>query len=366
MIIQLALGWGGKETLIDSAQEIMKKAIEIGASDIFITVGISPALKVNGEFIYVQEEKMKPMDTEELVKQLFVNNKHYEEYIENGEKDFSFSIMGLGRFRVNAYKQRGSMAAAIRVLDFAMPDPVLLGIPQVVLDFKKKTRGLVLVTGPTGSGKSTTLASIIDLINKDRACHILTLEDPIEYLHKHEKSIVDQREIGNDTDSYAKALRSAMRQSPDVILVGEMRDLETISIALTAAETGHLVLSTLHTVGAAKTIDRIIDVFPPSQQQQIRVQLSTVLQAVVSQQLIPSPIRGRMAAFEIMLVNSAIRNMIREAKTPQIDGVIQTGKSQGMVTMDMSIIELCKAGLITKEEAIIYSVNPDLIIKHLG
>jgi twitching motility protein PilT len=347
-------------------QEILQKAVDMGASDIFITVGVEPTIKVNGDFVEIQDEALKPQDTEKLVKELFLNEKNMIEYIDSGEKDFSFSRQGLGRFRVNAYMQRGSMAAAIRVLNFTLPEPTSIGIPDVVLDFKKKNKGLILVTGPTGSGKSTTLASLVNLINKERKCHILTLEDPIEYLHKHNQSIVDQREIGNDSESFAKALKSAMRQSPDVILVGEMRDLETIGIALTAAETGHLVLSSLHTIGAAKTIDRIIDVFPPSQQQQIKVQLSTVLQAVVTQQLIPSDEKGRVAAFEVMIVNSAIRNLIRDGKTPQIDSVIQTGRAQGMITMDTSLIELCKAGLITKEDAMIYCINPDTITKGLG
>jgi twitching motility protein PilT len=258
------------------------------------------------------------------------------------------------------------MAAAIRVIKYEVPEPDKFGIPQIIVDFYRKTKGLVLVTGPTGSGKSTTLAAIINLINRERACHILTLEDPVEFLHRHQKSIVEQREIGSDSGSYAAALRSAMRQSPDVILVGEMRDYETMAIALTAAETGHLVFSTLHTVGAAKTIDRIIDVFPADQQQQIRIQLSTVLQAVVSQQLIPSPSKGRVAAFEIMLVNTAIRNLIRENKTPQIDAAIQTGRSSGMITMDMSLAELFKAGDITREDAYTYCVSPDVLDRYIG
>jgi twitching motility protein PilT len=357
---------GGDQSMMLTMQEILQKAVEMGASDIFVTVGVEPTIKVNGDFVEIQDEILKPQDTEKLVKELFLSEKNMIEYIDSGEKDFSFSRQGLGRFRVNAYMQRGSMAAAIRVLNFTLPEPASIGIPEVVLDFKKKNKGLILVTGPTGSGKSTTLASLVNLINKERKCHILTLEDPIEYLHRHNQSIVDQREIGNDSESFAKALKSAMRQSPDVILVGEMRDLETIGIALTAAETGHLVLSSLHTIGAAKTIDRIIDVFPPSQQQQIKVQLSTVLQAVVTQQLIPSEEKGRVAAFEVMIVNSAIRNLIRDGKTPQIDSVIQTGRAQGMVTMDTSLMELCKAGLITKEDAMIYCINPDTITKGLG
>lgn len=356
--------WGGRQALI-SPNELMKLAVKSGASDIFITVGVVPTLKVNGDFIHINGEILKQRDTEEFVKSLLVDEVQYEKLLLKGERDFSFSIPGLGRFRVNAYKQRGSLAAAIRVLGHNMPNVIELGLPEPVLDICNKLRGLVLITGPTGSGKSTSLAAIIDMINQNRACHILTLEDPLEYLHKHSKSIVDQREIGDDTGSYAEALKSAMRQSPDVILVGEMRDLETISIALTAAETGHLVLSSLHTTGAAKTIDRIIDVFPSSQQQQIKLQLSTVLQAVISQQLIPSRIRGRAAAFEVMLVNNAIRNMIRDGKTTQIDSIIQTGRSQGMITMDASIIELCKTKIISKEDALLYCINPDIVLKNL-
>lgn len=346
-------------------EQLLKTAVELNASDIFITVGVPPTLKIQGVLQAVNNEVLYPKDTEIFVKELFKKDEYYQEYLSEGEKDFSISLAGVGRFRVDAYTQRGSMAAAIRVLRFELPDPEALGIPQVVLDFYKKTRGLILVTGPTGSGKSTTLSAMINLINKERSCHILTLEDPIEYLHRHKKSIVDQREIGVDTKNYAKALRSALRQAPDVILVGEMRDLETIQIALTAAETGHLVLSTLHTVGAAKTMDRIIDVFPPNQQEQVRVQLSTVLQSVVSQQLIPSQEKGRVAAFEIMIVNHAIRNLIRESKIIQIDAAIQTGRSQGMIGMDTSIAELYNQGLVTREDALTYCVNPDTLLKYL-
>ena len=244
------------------------------------------------------------------------------------------------------FNQRGSCAISIRRIYLELPDPKALRIPDAVLDLARLNRGLVLVTGPTGCGKTTTLAAVIDKINRERSCHVLTLEDPIEYLHRHRASIINQREIGTDTLSYAAGLRAAMRESPDVILIGEMRDLETISIALTAAETGHLVLSTLHTVGAAKTIDRIVDIFPPNQQQQVKVQLSTVLQSVVSQQLIPSVPFGRVPAFEIMKVNGAIRNMIREGKTPQIEGVMQMAGDQGMSTMDNSLVELYRTGAI--------------------
>ncbi len=344
---------------------LLEEAVKRNASDLFVTVGRPATIKIDGQLKKMGEVDLTPEDTQRLVGELFEKKGHYDEFVEEGEKDFSISLPGVGRFRVAAYTQRGTLAAAVRILRFGQPDPQELGIPDTVLDFHKRTKGLILVTGPTGSGKSTTLSAIIDLINQNRSCHILTLEDPIEYLHSHKKSLVDQREIGMDTKDYAKALRSAMRQAPDVIFVGEMRDYETISIALTAAETGHLVLSTVHTVGAAKTIDRIIDVFPANQQQQVRVQLSTVLHSVVSQQLIPGDQDGRVAAFEIMIVNAAIRNMIRDGKIPQIDAVIQTGRSQGMVGMDMSLANLVKKGKISREDALIYCINPEVIHRYL-
>jgi len=347
-------------------EELLEIAIKEDASDLFITVGVPPTMKVHGQLIPIGEKKMLPDDTQVLVKQLFRKQEHYTEFLDKGEKDFSFSLSSVGRFRVDAYTQRGSHAAAIRVLKFDKLDINKLRIPETILNFRKKTKGLVLITGPTGSGKSTTLSCLIDLINKERACHILTLEDPIEYIHRHDKSIVDQREIGIDTRSYADGLRSALRQAPDVILIGEMRDFETISIALTAAETGHLVLSTLHTVGAAKTIDRIIDVFPPNQQQQVRIQLSTVLQGVISQQLIPSEKLGRVPAFEIMSMNHAIRNMIRDGKIPQIEAAIHSGKSVGMVSMDASLAELYDQSLITKDDALLHCINYDTIKRYLG
>jgi len=347
-------------------ENLLERAIQRDASDLFITVGVPPTLKVHGQLEPIGDEFLKPDDTEILVKQLFKKHEHYLEFLENGEKDFSYSLSNVGRFRVDAYTQRGSHAAAIRVLKFDKLDIGKLRIPEAVLDFRKKTKGLVLITGPTGSGKSTTLSCLIDLINKERSCHILTLEDPIEYIHRHDKSIVDQREIGVDTKSYADGLRSALRQAPDVILIGEMRDYETISIALTAAETGHLVLSTLHTIGAAKTIDRIIDVFPPNQQQQVRVQLSTVLQGVVSQQLIQSESLGRVPAFEIMSMNHAIRNMIRDGKIPQIEAAIHSGKSVGMLSMDSSLADLYNEGKISKEDAILHCINYDTIKRYLG
>lgn len=347
------------------ATHLLKWALEKEASDLFITVGRPPTLKINGRLKPMDGESLTPESAEVLVKSLFHKEKHYEEFMENGEKDFSVSLPGVGRFRVAAYTQRSTSAAAIRVLSFEQPEVDTLGIPQRILDFHQRTKGLILVTGPAGSGKSTTLSAVINLINQRRECHILTLEDPIEYLHKHQKSLVDQREIGMDTKSYANGLRSALRQAPDVIQVGEMRDYETISTSLTAAETGHLVFSTLHTVGAAKSIDRIIDVFPANRQDQVKFQLSTVLYAVVSQQLIPSEEKGLVPAFEILIVNGAIRNMIRDGKIPQIDAVIQTGKAEGMMSMDRSLSNLVKEGRITQEDAMRHCVNPEVLKKYL-
>ena len=344
---------------------ILQEAARLNASDILVTVGVPPMLRVNGELHAAEGmARLSPADTEAIAQELLQNTRQRSTDT-RGEHDFSLSLPQVGRFRVNVFTQRGSTAVSIRRIYSALPDPKALSIPDTVMDLSRQHKGLVLVTGPAGCGKTTTLAALIDRINSERACHILTLEDPIEYLHQHRKSVVNQREIGTDSDSYRAALRAALRQTPDVILIGEMRDLETISIALTAAETGHLVLSTLHTIGSAKTIDRIIDVFPPAQQQQVRVQLSTVLQAVISQQLIPAESGGQVAAFEIMLMNSAIRNMIREGKTPQIDGVIQMNAASGMSTMDLSLQRLCQQNLISRQEAMHFAVNPEAVARSL-
>lgn len=332
------------------------------ASDLHLTVGVPPVIRVNGELKQIGSEKLQPIDTEKYAKEIL--NEAYEEYIKVGEMDTSFSIAGIGRFRVNIFKQRGSNAIAIRVVGLKIPTLSDLQFPNSVKEIITNKRGLVLVTGPTGSGKSTTLAAMINEINATRASHIITLEDPIEYLHKHNKSIINQREIGKDTISYANALRSVLREDPDVILVGEMRDLETISVALTAAETGHLVFSTLHTIGAAKTIDRIVDVFPPYQQQQVKIQLAAVLKGIISQQLLPkNDGKGRTAALEIMMATTAIQNMIREGKTHQVESSIQTGAKYGMKTMDMSLSELYKKGLISYETALSYAIDRDMLSK---
>ncbi|WP_352420002.1 type IV pilus twitching motility protein PilT [Proteiniborus sp.] len=341
--------------------ELIKDGIKRNASDIHITVGVPIIYRINGKLVKVGEDILKPAATEEIIHKV-LNDRQLNELLDKGEIDTSFSSPGIGRFRINIYKQRGSYCLAIRIIPPIIPSMEELGLPNIVRDIARLPRGLILVTGPTGSGKSTTLASMIDLINNERNCHILTLEDPIEYLHKHNKSIVNQREIGNDSLSFSNALRSALRQDPDVILVGEMRDLETIGIALTAAETGHLVLSTLHTLGAAKTIDRIIDVFPPYQQQQIRIQFSSVIQGIISQQLLPKTDgKGRVAAFEIMIATSAIRNLIREEKSHQIDTAIQTGAKFGMQTMDNSLLALYKRGLISGEIVLSQCANPDIV-----
>lgn len=341
--------------------ELIKIGSTKNASDIHITVGVPPVFRINGKLHEYGEEYLKPDDTRKLVEEV-LEERQMLELNEKGEIDTSFSSPGIGRFRVNAYKQRGSFGMALRIIPLRIPTMEELGLPQIVKDLARNPRGLILVTGPTGSGKTTTLASIIDLINSEQNYHILTLEDPIEYLHKHNKCIVNQREIGSDSLNFANALRAALRQDPDVILVGEMRDLETISIALTAAETGHLVLSTLHTLGASKTIDRVIDVFPPHQQQQIRVQFASVIQGIISQQLLPKVDgSGRIAAFEVMVTTPAIRNLIREEKSHQIDTAIQTGGKYGMETMDNSICELYKKGIISKDTALNQAFNLDIM-----
>ena len=330
-----------------------------------ITVGLPPKMRINGILVDMDYPRLLPPDTEAVISTM-MSDKRLQQFEELGEIDFSYSIPQIGRYRVNVFHQRGSMAASIRLVSTKIPLPEELGIPKSVVDLYQKKRGLVLVTGPTGSGKSTTLASIIDRINSMREVHVITLEDPIEYLHNHKKAMVNQREVGLDTHSYSNALRAALREDPDVILVGEMRDLETISTAITAAETGHLVLSTLHTIGAASTIDRIVDVFPPHQQQQIRVQLSMVLESVISQQLIPTADKkSRVAAFEVMHSTPAIKNLIREAKSPQINSTIQTSKKLGMQTMDDAIFDLYMKGDIDKENAVSYAQDSQIMEKRI-
>ncbi|MBQ0027646.1 MAG: type IV pilus twitching motility protein PilT [Lachnospiraceae bacterium] len=340
-------------------EQVLRTAVEAGASDVHITVGVPPKMRVNGRLIAMEFERMLPADTAELLYSI-MNESQKEMFEARGEHDFSYALRDLGRYRVNAFKQRGTCAMALRLVSSEIPAPEKLGVPESVVDLYNRKRGLILVTGPTGSGKSTTLAAIIDKINKNRDAHVITLEDPIEYLHRHAMSIVNQREIGLDSQSYANALRAALREDPDVILVGEMRDFETISVAITAAETGHLVLSTLHTIGAASTVDRVIDVFPPHQQQQIRVQFANVLEAVISQQLMPTADgRGRVAAFEVLHTTNAVRNLIREGKSHQLTSVMQTNRKMGMITMDDCIQQLYFANRIDRETAIQFAVDPD-------
>ena len=331
---------------------LLKQGVNLGASDIHITRNSEPIARVKGKFIKLSDDILTKEDTKEMVKQI-ADEERLQNIEKIGELDFSATLEDGTRFRVNAYKQKGSYALAIRTINSKVPSFEELNLPETLKTFTEKHKGLVLVTGPTGSGKSTTLASLIDIINQNRQAHIITIEDPIEYVHNHKRSIVNQREIGIDSKSFHSALRAILRQDPDVILIGEMRDSETISIALTAAETGHLVFSTLHTVGSAKTIDRIIDSFPSEQQQQIRTQLSTVCEGIISQQLLPTADGNDIVAVtEVMMSTPAIRNLIRENKTFQIQNTMQTGLSKGMHTMDQDLIKLYKQGIITKEIAL--------------
>ena len=348
------------------ATNMLTAATNSNASDIFIIAGRPLTYKVNG-FMHTKGERLMPNTTESLIRQIYIlaQNRKIDPFLESGDDDFSFAIPGLSRYRVSTYKQRGSLAAVIRVIAFELPDPALLGIPDSILQLTDLTKGMLLVTGPAGSGKSTTLACIIDRINHSREGHIITLEDPLEYMHRHDKCIVSQREICTDTESYLVSLRATLRQSPDVILLGEMRDYETIQTAMTAAETGHLVLSSLHTTGAANTIGRIVDVFEPAQQRQISIQLSMVLQAVISQQLVPDVNGHTIPVFEVMRLNPAIRNMIRDNKVHQIDGVIASSAHEHMRSMDQSLLELYKQKKITKETALKFASNADMLKRKL-
>lgn len=347
--------------------DLLKKAVEEKASDVFIVPGLPASYRKKGIIRRISDEKLMPPQTRAFVEEIYAlsDNRDINKLEGKGDDDFSFAIKGMSRFRVSAYKQRNSLSAVVRVITFQLPTPVEMGIPQQIIDFSRIPKGLVLVTGPAGSGKSTTLACMVDAINKTQGKHIITLEDPIEFLHSHDQSIVSQREINVDTESYVTALRASLRQSPDVILLGEMRDYETMDVAMTAAETGHLILSTLHTIGAANTIDRIIDVFPANQQRQISVQLSMVLQAVVSQQLVPTVDGSIAPVFEIMTVTPAIRNMIREHKIPQIDGIVYSSNRPDMISLDAGLLKLFKEGRITRETAIAHAENPEMLRKKL-
>ncbi|OMF21449.1 type IV pili twitching motility protein PilT [Paenibacillus sp. FSL H8-0548] len=333
------------------AEELLYLAHSKQASDIHITVNSPVIFRIHGELRPINDTLLKPNDTLELAKQ-FMTEERYETLQQNGDVDFSYGVAGLARFRINAYKQRGSVGLAIRIVPSVIPTMEELRLPRIAAEFAKKPQGLLLVTGPTGSGKSTTLASIIDHMNRTENSHIITLEDPIEFIYDHKKSMVNQREVGLDTPSFSHGLRSALRQDPDIILVGELRDLETISTAISAAETGHLVFGTLHTADAPQTIDRIIDVFPPAMQAQIRIQLAAVLLGVISQRLLPrADGKGRTAAFEVLVNTPAVANLIRVEKIYQIRSVMQTGKALGMQTMEYALRELVQQGTVKIQDA---------------
>ena len=348
-------------------QEILQKAIALDAADIFLIAGLPVTFKCGGKQERMPERFLHPDDITALVDSIYELSRRGRGNLERGvDDDFSFAVPQLGRFRVNVFRQRGSLAAVIRVIRFGLPDPAKLGIPESVLSLADNKKGLVLITGSAGTGKSTTLACMIDRINRSRDCHIITMEDPIEYIHRHDKAIVTQREISIDTPGYLESLRSALRESPDVILLGEMRDYDTISAALTAAETGVLLLSTLHTSSAANTINRILDVFPANQQKQVKIQLAQILKGVVCQQLVPSVDGGQLPVFEIMKSTVAISNMIREDKLHQLESTMQAGSADGMCTMDGSLLKLWREGKITKDTALLSCVNYENMVKRLG
>ncbi len=351
-------------------QKLLNMMVEVGASDIFIVAGLPLAYAVGGRQIRLDMPNLTPADTKSLVlavydaadrdSRIFTESKNHDD-------DFSFSLAGVGRFRANIFRQRGSFSAVVRVIPFGLPNPEELHIPESVMRCADLQKGLVLVTGPSGAGKSTTLACLIDRVNHTRSGHIITMEDPIEYVHHHDKCIVTQREIPTDVATYSEALASALRENPDILLLGEMRTLDTISTAVSASEMAQLVFSTLHTMGAASTIDRIVDTYPPAQQRQARLQLSMTLQATISQQLVPTANgKGSVPVFEIMLCNAAVRNLIRSEKTHQIDSAIAAGTSIGMRTMDQSLFDLCKAGTITTETALQHSAHQDSLEKRLA
>ena len=347
-------------------KELLRKAYDLNGSDIFIVPGAHVTCKVKGDMVMLTDDIVKPAETEQLVREAYdLARRDISKLQQEGDDDFSFALAGLSRFRCNAYIQRGSIAATCRMVAFGLPDPKSLGIPDVVMELTKNLNGMILVTGPAGSGKSTTLACMIDRINRSRHGHIVTIEDPIEFIHNHKMSLVSQRDVPNDVPTFARALRAALRQAPDVILLGEMRDLESIRIAITAAETGHLLLSSLHTTGASKTVDRILDTFPAEQQAQVRMQLSMVLRAVVSQRLVPKKGGGQVAVFEVMTVNPAVQNLIRDGRTHQIDNAIFSGAGQGMISMDGELQRLFKEGVISRDVALSYAVSPETLSKRI-
>ena len=351
-----------------SLEEVLRKAVSDGASDIFIIAGGFLSYKVDGEIRPMNDSmRLTPTETAYFTDEIYSYAKRSKQhFLETGDDDFSFAVGNLARFRVNSYLQRGSQATVIRIVAFSIPNYESMGIPKDIIELSKLQHGMIIISGTAGSGKSTTQACIIDAINESREAHIITLEDPIEYLHKNKKSIVSQREIAIDTENYLTGLRACLRQAPDVILLGEMRDAETIRTAMTAAETGHLVIATLHTKGAVNTIDRIVDSFPADQQDQIKIQLSLVLDCIVSQQLLPRKTGGMIPAVEVMRTIPAISNMIRDSKNYQIDNVIQTSGSAGMISMDQYIANLYQKGEISEETAMMSAINPDQMKRKLG
>ena len=347
--------------------QFLQQAVANQASDVFFVAGGPVCQKLEGRLLRMDDQRLLPPDTQTIIEEIYrTAGRSMTHYLQTGDDDFSFSIPGLARFRVNTYRQRGSMAAVIRLVSFDIPHWQTIRIPPAVMELANTESGMILVTGTAGSGKSTTQTCIIDRINRTRECHIVTLEDPIEFLHRHQKSIVSQREISLDTQDYPAALRACVRQAPDVILLGEMRDPETMRTAMAAAETGHTVIATLHTKGAVNAIDRIIDTFPPTQQAQIRVQLSSVLRTVVSQQLLPDLHGGLVPACEIMHATPAIRSMIRDNRSHQIDNAIISGGKDGMISMDQAIVALYRGGEITRETALAYADHPEQLARNLG
>jgi len=346
--------------------DLLRMVVEKGGSDLHLVVGVPPIIRIDGQLTPTPFERVTPQDSQRMSYDI-LTDEQIQRFESTLELDFSYSVARVARFRVNLYRDKGSVAGAFRVIPQRIPTIEELQLPRTLLDLTRRPRGLVLVTGPTGSGKSTSLAAMINQINTERAVHILTIEDPIEYLHTHRYSIINQRELGMDTKSFAAALKSALREDPDVILVGEMRDQETMALAVTAAETGHLVFATLHTNSAASTVDRIVDVFPPGQQEQIRVQLSNNLEAILTQQLMPragNP--GRICAMEILMATPAIRNLIREGKSHQITSMIQTSGNVGMVTMDQCLRDLYTRGMITLDDAMARAMNPEELKKMIA
>ncbi|MBR0040648.1 MAG: PilT/PilU family type 4a pilus ATPase [Oscillospiraceae bacterium] len=346
--------------------EILEKAISLGAADIFLVAGLPVTFKCGGRQERMPDGFLRPGDIAPLVEAIYELSGRDRTNLDRGQDDdFSFAVPKMGRFRANIFRQRGSLAAVLRVIRFGLPDPEELGIPESVLSLAENKKGLVLITGSAGTGKSTTLACMIDRINRTRDCHIITMEDPIEYIHRHEKAIVTQREIAIDTPGYLDSLRSALRESPDVILLGEMRDYDTISAALTAAETGVLLLSTLHTTSAANTINRILDVFPANQQAQVKIQLAQILKGVVCQQLVPATDGTQIPVFEILKTTTAVQNMIREDKLHQLESAMQAGSAEGMCTMDGSLLKLYREGKISRDTVLLSCVNYESMVRKL-